>query len=133
MGLGFDNSMQGRPRPRFLSLYRIYLPITGVLSISHRISGVLFYLSLPLWLWLWQHSLRDAQAYAQVQHWLAAWPLRLLLALLSWWLLHHLLAGLRILLLDMDIGVGLKQASTSATVLMWLSLCVLLLLLGVYL
>ena len=106
------------------------MPITGLLSITHRISGARFYLSLPLWLWLWQHSLRDAQGYAQVQHWLTAWPLRLLLALLSWWLLHHLLAGLRILLLDMDIGVGLHQARLTATVLMWLSLLLLLMLLG---
>jgi succinate dehydrogenase / fumarate reductase cytochrome b subunit len=122
--------MQGHPRPRFLSLFRIHLPITGLLSISHRISGALFYLSLPLWLWLWQHSLRDAAGYAQVQEWLTAWPLRLLLALLSWWLLHHLLAGLRILLLDMDVGVGLPQAKASATALMWLSLLLLLALLG---
>lgn len=105
-------------RPVFLQLHRIHLPLSGWLSITHRISGVLLFLALPLWLWLWQHSLHDAQGYAEVQQWLAWWPLRLLLALQLWWLLHHLLAGLRFLLLDAEIGIALPAARASARVVM---------------
>lgn len=118
MGLGGKNSMQVPQRPRFLQLHRIHLPVSGLLSLTHRITGALLFFSLPLWLWLWQHSLASADGFAQVQAWLAAWPLRLLVALLIWWLLHHLLAGVRILLLDAGLGVELPQARASATVLL---------------
>lgn len=101
-------------RPVFLSLHRIHLPLTGWVSITHRITGVLLFLSLPLWIWVWQYSLHDAQAFAQVQGWLTEGPLRLLLVLLIWWLLHHLLAGVRLLLMDAELATSLHGARRSA-------------------
>lgn len=113
--------MLQRKRPVFLQLHHIHLPLTGLLSISHRITGALLFLSLPLWLYLLQHSLASAQGHAEVLSWLTQPALRLLWVLGIWWFLHHLLAGVRLLLLDVDIGVTLPQARASAQLLLWIS------------
>ncbi|WJW76743.1 succinate dehydrogenase, cytochrome b556 subunit [Thiohalobacter sp. IOR34] len=93
------------PRPKFLDLLVIRMPIGAVTSILHRLSGVLLFLSLPLAAFLLDLSLRDADGFARAIALLHAWPARLASLLLGWALLHHLLAGLRFLLLDLGIGL----------------------------
>jgi Succinate dehydrogenase/Fumarate reductase transmembrane subunit len=44
-------------RPVYLDLRRIHLPITGWVSILHRVSGVLLFLALPLGTWALSVSL----------------------------------------------------------------------------
>ncbi len=117
---GQQINMQNSNRPVFLNLLQIHLPLMAWVSIAHRVTGVLLFLLLPLPLWLWQHSLRSAANFVQVGHWLQALPLRLLLLLMLWWFLHHLFAGIRFLLLDMEIGASLKAARSSAVVLLLL-------------
>jgi len=121
--------MQTDDRPVFLHLLRIHLPVTGWISILHRISGVLLFLLLPLPLYLWQRSLESDAAYAQVLEWLGSGPLRLLLLLLLWGFAHHLFAGIRHLLLDLDRGVDLARARASARLVLAADALVLLLLL----
>lgn len=107
--------MQTTKRPVFLSLHQTHLPLTGFVSIAHRLTGVLLFLLLPLLLYLLQHSLASEAAFDEVRQWLHSWPWRLLLLLLIWWFAHHLFAGLRFLLMDFDIGVQLPQARLGAT------------------
>ncbi len=102
------------PRPFFLNLLQIRLPATAVASVIHRLAGILLFVALPFAVYLLQHSLRDDAGFADAVAVMASWPLRLLLALLAWALLHHLLAGLRVLLLDIDIGVARHTARYSA-------------------
>lgn len=106
--------MLTRNRPVFLHLLQIHLPLTGWVSILHRLTGVILFLLLPLPLYLWQLSLESPMGYQQVQHWLDAIPLRALLLLLGWWFFHHLASGIRFLLLDIEIGVSLQAARRSA-------------------
>ncbi|MGM0594582.1 MAG: succinate dehydrogenase, cytochrome b556 subunit [Pseudomonadota bacterium] len=101
-------------RPVFLNLLQIHLPLTGWISIAHRITGVVLFLLLPLPLYLWQRSLESMEGYAQVALWLQQWPLRLLLLLMGWWFFHHLVAGVRFLLMDLERGVSLTAARRSA-------------------
>jgi succinate dehydrogenase / fumarate reductase cytochrome b subunit len=107
--------MRTDKRPVFLHLWQIQLPLTGWISILHRLTGLLLFLFLPLPLYLWQHSLQSETGFAQVSEWLAAWPLRLLVWLLIWWFAHHLFAGVRFLLIDVDLGVSLRSARWSAS------------------
>jgi succinate dehydrogenase / fumarate reductase cytochrome b subunit len=106
--------MRSTHRPVFLQLFKIHLPLTGWISILHRITGVLLFLLLPAPLYLWQRSLQDEAGFAQVLEWFSHWPLRILTLLLLWWFAHHLFAGIRFLLLDLDVGVGLQAARRSA-------------------
>jgi succinate dehydrogenase / fumarate reductase cytochrome b subunit len=103
-----------KPAPKFLNLFLIKLPPGGVASIAHRVSGVVMFVFLPLIAWLFGRSLESAQAYAAVLAWLQSTPVKVLSLLLVWSLSHHLLAGVRHLLLDIDVGTRMPQARISA-------------------
>src|SRR5512135_767948 len=44
-------------RPKHLALYKISLPLPGLVSFLHRVSGALLFLALPMLLWVLQYSL----------------------------------------------------------------------------
>lgn len=103
-----------KPAPRFLNLFLIKLPPSGVVSIAHRISGVLMFVSIPVIAYLFALALESRQGFEQVRVWLASPAAIVLTVLLVWSFSHHLLAGIRHLLLDIEIGVQRAQARTSA-------------------
>ena len=105
-----------KPAPKFLNLFVIKLPPSGIVSIAHRISGVLMFVSIPVIAYLFALSLESQQGFQQVRAWLASSPALVLTVLLVWSFSHHLLAGIRHLLLDIDIGVERSQARISAWV-----------------
>lgn len=92
-------------RPVYLNLLKIRQPVTAVLSIFHRISGVLMVLLMPGFVYLLSLSLRDQAGFDQVVGLLNSTPAKFMAVALCWVLAHHLLAGLRFLILDFDIGV----------------------------
>lgn len=111
-----------KKRPKYLNLIKIKLPIAGIASILHRVSGVGMFLMLPLLVWLLELSLRSPESFQAMQS-VAAHPLlKLILIGLLWALLHHFCMGIRILLIDMHIGVGKAEASASAKMVLAVSL-----------
>jgi succinate dehydrogenase / fumarate reductase cytochrome b subunit len=102
------------PAPRFLNLLKIKLPPGGIASIAHRVSGVLMFLGIPLVAWLFARSLENEAAYLEVMELIKSPPALLVSILLIWSLSHHLLAGIRHLLLDVEIGIEKTQARASA-------------------
>ena len=105
---------QTNTRPVFLNLFQIKLPITGVVSIAHRISGVLLFFSMPIALYLLGLSLSSEAGFQRSVEIVHSLPFRVLTLLVIWALLHHLLAGLRYLLIDLDLGVRKAPARASA-------------------
>ena len=103
-----------RTAPVYLNLFRIHFPVGAVTSIGQRISGVLLFLSLPFFIYLLDISLQGPEGYAQAIAILGNCWLRLASAAIAWSLFHHLLSGIRFLLIDVEVGVSLKQARTSA-------------------
>jgi succinate dehydrogenase / fumarate reductase cytochrome b subunit len=106
----------GKPAPRYLNLLKIKLPPGGIASIAHRISGVLMFLGIPFLAWLFSRSLESESAYLEVRQLIDSPIIFLATLLLVWSLSHHLLAGLRHLLLDIEVGVEKPQARASAWV-----------------
>lgn len=104
--------------PRFLNLVQIHLPVTGLVSILHRLSGVVLFLLLPVLLYLLELSLSSAVGFTRVQSLLYSWPLQLAGLLVLWLFFHHLLAGLRVLFIDMEWGSDLSTARRTA----WMTL-----------
>jgi succinate dehydrogenase / fumarate reductase cytochrome b subunit len=103
-----------RPRPFFLDLLAIRLPIGGVVSIMHRASGALLSLVIPFVLYALMLSLRSPDGYARVQQFLSG-GLGWLIGLgLLWALLHHLFAGLRHLGFDIGWGEEKQRARLTA-------------------
>lgn len=112
---------------------KIRLPVTGILSIGHRISGVLMALAVPVLVYLFVVSLENAEGFDQAKAFLSSPLVKLLGLVLLWSIIHHLFAGLRFLLIDADLGVEKNSARKSAwmvnglaivtTVLIALGLC----------
>lgn len=101
-------------RPVYLNPLRIYLPLTGWVSILHRASGALLCAALPLAVWALSVSLSSEAGYRRMAD-AAASPLARLVVLgLVWAFGHHLLAGLRHLALDVHWGVNLSRARQSS-------------------
>ncbi|PWB57805.1 MAG: succinate dehydrogenase, cytochrome b556 subunit, partial [Nitrosomonadales bacterium] len=115
-------------RPVYLSLFKIRLPLPGVVSIMHRMSGALLFLLLPLLLYVLQLSLASEQGFAEVQDWFRLPLVKLLLIGVIWGYLHHFCMGLRYLALDCDIGVDLPQARFSARLVLVVSIAAVILL-----
>ena len=103
-----------KPAPKFLNLLRIKLPPGGVASIGHRVSGVLMFLAVPLVVWQFGLSLENPQGFEEAQRYRNSLPLQLISILLVWSLSHHLLAGIRHLLLDIELGMDKSSARASA-------------------
>jgi len=119
-----------KQRPKHLALHLIKLPLPGLISILHRISGLLLFFALPLLLLMLQYSLRSIETYTQLLAVLVHPLAKLMLLGLLWAFLHHFCAGLRYLAIDLDYGVKLAQARASSKVVLAVSL-VLTVLLGV--
>ena len=100
--------------PVFLNLFRIRMPAGAVASIAHRISGVLLFLSLPLLAWLLDLSLQGGEGYERAIALLQSTGVRLASVVLVWSLLHHLVAGIRFLLIDVHLGTSMPAARLSA-------------------
>jgi len=112
-----------KPRPVYLSLARIRLPLPGIVSILHRISGAaLFLLGLPLLLYAVQTSLASPESFAALDAMLATPFAKIVLIGLVWAYLHHFCAGLRYLLLDVHQFIELKPARQSSAVVLIASL-----------
>lgn len=112
-----------KPRPKHLALHEIRLPLAGFASILHRISGAGLFLMLPLLIWLLQLSLSSTQASSEMFAAVTGnWLVRLILLGLVWAFLHHFCMGIRILLIDIHVGVEKEQARSSAMAVMVVSL-----------
>jgi succinate dehydrogenase / fumarate reductase cytochrome b subunit len=111
-----------KQRPKHLALHQIKLPLPGIVSILHRISGLMLFCALPLLLLMLQYSLFSIETYTQLMTVLANPLLKLLLLGLLWAFMHHFCAGLRFLAIDMHYVRNLAQARNSSKVVMVVSL-----------
>jgi succinate dehydrogenase / fumarate reductase cytochrome b subunit len=111
-----------KTRPKHLALHRIKLPLSGIVSILHRISGLLLFCALPLLLLMLQYSLTSIETYTQLMAVLTNPLIKLMLLGLMWAFLHHFCAGLRYLAIDVHWVGDLAQARSSSRVVMVVSL-----------
>jgi succinate dehydrogenase / fumarate reductase cytochrome b subunit len=119
-------------RPKYLDLFQIRLPLPALTSFLHRVSGALLFLTIPLLLILLQQSLSSAAGFDAVRTRLGHPIVKVFLLALLWAYLHHFFAGIRLLFLDVHIGVDLPQARITAALAVSISV-VLTLLMGIWL
>jgi succinate dehydrogenase / fumarate reductase, cytochrome b subunit len=128
-----DTTATPKPRPAFRNIHvteilKYRLPPAGIVSIGHRISGVLMFLLLPFVVWLFDVSLTSEVSYGQFTSaysaglWIfPAWIVKLVTLALIWAYLHHFIAGLRHLWMDATHAVTKQFGHTSALVTLGLS------------
>lgn len=101
-------------RPVFSNLTQIQMPVGALTSIGHRVSGILLAASVPMGAYLLDRSLQNEQGFAEVTGLLSHGAVKVAMVLVVWALAHHVLAGVRHLLSDFDVGSPLRTARRSA-------------------
>lgn len=101
-------------RPFFLNLIKIKLPVPGIVSILHRISGLLMFIALPFMVYLLDLSLQGDAGFAEAADYFVHPLVKIPGLVILWSVIHHLFAGIRFLLIDIDIGVDKQPAKCFA-------------------
>lgn len=92
--------MSSTKRPVFLNPLQIKLPLPGVVSITHRITGVLLFLSIPLSIYLLGISTESATGFAAAGAFIRHPLVMVIVLLIQFSFLFHFFAGIRYLILD---------------------------------
>ena len=98
------------------------LPLAGWLSILHRISGAALFLLLPFVLYLFRKSLSSEISFHLFRNVVSLWYVKVVILGLTWAFLHHLIAGVRYLIMDLHIGLDKDVARKSSIVVFAISL-----------
>jgi len=122
-------STQKRARPEFrninalsdLPTYR--LPPAGWVSILHRISGAIMFILMPLIIWMFDTSVSSEISFAKFTSvfslgvgFIPGWFMKLVALALIWAYLHHFIAGVRHLWMDINHAVSKEFGRSSAIV-----------------
>lgn len=118
-----------KQRPKFINLLQISMPVTAVSSILHRITGLILCLILPVIIYWLGLSLQSKQGYEQAILLLQSSAGKILIIISLTSVFYHLLAGIRFLLIDLDIAHNLSAARWTARFVISASIIVLALLL----
>jgi succinate dehydrogenase / fumarate reductase cytochrome b subunit len=124
-----------RKRPEFRNIHALNdlptyrLPPAGWVSILHRISGLLMFVLMPFIIWMFDNSITSEISYAKFAaiftvgcSFVPGWMMKLVVLALIWAYLHHFIAGLRHLYMDVNHAVSKEFGKSSALVTLSLSL-----------
>jgi len=118
-----------RARPEFrninalkdLPTYR--LPPAGWVSILHRVSGAIMFLLMPFIIWMFDTSVSSEISFAKFSSaftvglgFIPGWFVKLVALALIWAYLHHFIAGIRHLWMDINHAVSKEFGRGSALV-----------------
>jgi succinate dehydrogenase / fumarate reductase, cytochrome b subunit len=106
---------------RLVDAMKYRLPLAGVVSILHRVSGALMFVLLPLLIWLFDTSVTSEPSFEVFKSafvsgigFLPGWFMKVVALALIWSFLHHFIAGVRHLWMDMTHSVTKQQGHSSA-------------------
>ena len=106
---------------RLVDALQYRLPLAGVVSILHRASGAIMFLLLPFIIWMFDTSLSTEISYERFTSAFVAgigvlpgWMIKVVALALIWAYLHHFMAGVRHLWMDMTHSVSKEQGRSSA-------------------
>jgi succinate dehydrogenase / fumarate reductase, cytochrome b subunit len=117
-----------KQRPEFRNIHvtelRNYrLPPAGIVSILHRISGVILFFMLPFVVWLFDTSVSSEVSFETFRSafdagigFVPGWLVKLVTLGVMWGYLHHFTAGVRHLIMDATHSVSKEQGKSSAII-----------------
>ena len=113
-------------RPVYINLMEISLPVSALISITHRLSGIYnFFITLPLALYILYFSTKSYNDFISIQDTLSSPNLISTFVTFSFLVyIYHILSGIRHLLQDIHIGESLSASRKSAyfVLIIWFSL-----------
>ena len=117
----------------FTDLPKYRLPAAGWVSILHRVSGVLMFVLMPFIIWMFDTSVTSEYSFARFKSAFNVGAggifLKLVALALIWAFLHHFIAGLRHLWMDVShkaVEKGFGSASAVTTLVLSVLLTVVL-------
>jgi succinate dehydrogenase / fumarate reductase, cytochrome b subunit len=130
------NPSGAKKRPEFRNIHALTdlpsyrLPAAGLVSILHRISGVLMFLLMPFIIWMFDTSVSSEISFIKFKaafnsglYFVPGFLVKLVALALLWAYLHHFIAGLRHLWMDISHKAVSKEfGRSSATVTLVLSI-----------
>jgi succinate dehydrogenase / fumarate reductase, cytochrome b subunit len=106
---------------RLVDAMKYRLPLAGVVSILHRVSGAMMFVLLPLLIWLFDTSVTSEASFEVFRSafvsgigFVPGILVKLVALALIWAFLHHFIAGVRHLWMDMTHSVTKQQGHSSA-------------------
>lgn len=118
-----------KKRPEFRNINAISdlpsyrLPAAGIVSILHRISGVIMFLLLPFIIWMFDMSVSSEISFGSFKAafnaglgFVPGWFLKLVALALMWAYLHHFFAGIRHLRMDLNHDMVTKETGKASAV-----------------
>ena len=120
-----------RPKPRrksrpgenmrLIDALQYRLPVAGMVSILHRVSGMLMFFLLPFIVWMFDASVTSeisfdgfTSVFVAGIGWAPGFVIKLVALALIWAYLHHAVAGVRHLWMDATHSVSKQQGRSSA-------------------
>jgi succinate dehydrogenase / fumarate reductase cytochrome b subunit len=120
---------------RLVDATQYRLPLAGVVSILHRLSGILMFVLLPFVVWMFDTSVTSEISYERFTNafvagigFVPAWFVKLAVLGLIWAYLHHFVAGLRHVWMDVTHSATKEWGRQSAVATLAVSLTLTLLL-----
>jgi len=108
-------------RPVNLDLTTIHFPVTAIISIMHRLSGIAVFILLPFMLYVLQQSLQSQESFNMLQSFLHYAWVRLLVWIFASALFFHFMAGVRHMIADFGYGEEIATGRKTASVLLVLT------------
>ena len=118
-------------RPVNLDLTTIKFPVPALASITHRVAGVALFVAVPILLWMLDRSLASPESFAELKDLLASPLAKLVVWGILAFVIYHLVAGIKHLIMDWGIGETLEGGRRGAILTFALS-AVLIVLAGVW-
>lgn len=103
-------------RPVNLDISTIQLPITAIVSILHRVSGVALFAGVAVLLWMLEASLASESSFAEIKEHFQSPLCKLILWATLAALAYHMVAGIRHLIMDAGVGESLEGGQIGAKI-----------------
>jgi|TARA_B100001059_G_C17555931_1_gene437623 succinate dehydrogenase / fumarate reductase cytochrome b subunit len=110
-----------KKRPVNLDIGTIQLPVTAYVSILHRVSGVVLFGAVGLFLWILDSSLSTEQDFISIKEFMNNFVVQIIIWLSLAALVYHLVAGLRHLIMDYGYGETLSGGVLGAKLVLVIS------------
>lgn len=103
-------------RPVNLDLSTVKFPITAIVSITHRVSGVALLAGVIVLLWMLDTSLSSEAGFNEIKSIFTAPLAKLILWVVLAALAYHCVAGVRHLIMDLGVGETLEGGKQGAVI-----------------
>ena len=105
-----------KKRPVNLDIGTIQLPITSYVSILHRVSGVVLFAAIAVFLWVLDASLTSEESFNAVKECIGGTLCKIIIWASLAALAYHMVAGVRHLIMDLGIGETLEGGQLGAKI-----------------